>query len=62
MSQAEPYPDIADLPDEEVRGYSRNQKAAFKNAYNRAAEKGKDEDVALTEAHQEAKQARGGNI
>ncbi len=61
MAQAEPYADISDLPAEEVDGYSRGQKAAFKRAWNRAAEKGKDEDTALREARAEAKQKSNGS-
>lgn len=61
MGQAEPYADIDDLPEEEVSGYSKAQKAAFKRAWNRAAEKGKKEDVALREARTEAKQTTDGS-
>lgn len=56
MPRKEPYPDIADLPEEEVQQYSKQQRAAFKSAFNRALEKGKKEDQALREAHIEAKQ------
>lgn len=61
MGQAEPYADIDDLPEKEVDGYSKSQKAAFKRAWNRAAEKEKDERTALREAHAEAKQASDGS-
>jgi len=61
MGQAEPYADVDDLPDEEVSAYSKSQKAAFKRAWNRAAEKGKDRQTALSEAHIAAKQESNGN-
>lgn len=56
MPRKEPYADIADLPEDEVRDYSKQQRAAFKQAFNRALEKGKKEDQALREAHIQAKQ------
>ncbi len=59
MGRARPYDDIDDLPDEEVRQYSRGGRAAFKRAWNRAAEKGKDRRTALQEAHIAATQQEG---
>lgn len=61
MGRAKPYADIDDLPEEEVSGFSRAQKAAFKQAWNRAADKGKKEDVALREARMQAKQQNADN-
>jgi len=51
------FADIGDLPAEWVDQYSLHQKAAFKNAYNRAIEKGKATDQAVREAHIAARQA-----
>lgn len=61
MGRAEEYEDVADLPEEEVQPYSKSQRAAFKRAWNRAAERGKDERTALDEAHHAARDARDGN-
>lgn len=56
MGKAKRYDDISDLPEEEVSTYSRNQKAAFKRAWNRAADRKKDEHTALREARLAARQ------
>lgn len=55
------FADISDLPENEVAQYSRNQRAAFKRAYNRAIEKRKKPDEALREAHIAAKHEDNGN-
>ena len=57
----EKFADIDDLPEDEVSGYSRSQRAAFKNAWNRCVDKGKDRSAALAEAHTQARQAANGS-
>lgn len=61
MGRAEPYDDIRDLPEEEASSLSKSQRAAFKRAWNRAAENRKDEGTALREARIAASQKSNGN-
>lgn len=56
MSTLSRIQDVDDLPDEPANSYSRAQKAAFKNAWNRAVDKGKDEATVREEARIAAKQ------
>lgn len=56
-----PYNNVNQLPAEQVKGYSAEQKKAFMAAFNNAAEDGKSEASCFKIAHAAAARAgRGG--
>lgn len=54
-----PYDSIDDLPEDQTDQYSKEQKKAFKEAFNNAVEGGDDESTAFAKAHSAAKSAGG---